>query len=152
MLCAGGVPFSVDHAIVCQGGGFIIQRHNELRDLEAEMLMMVCNDVEVDPSFRRSLGGTLNLGANKTPDARLDIHAQGFWERQKSAFFDVRVCHPNADSYRDLTPKQIYKKHENEKKRQYAERVMEIEQGTFTPLVFTTTGVSVSGTTADLRT
>ena len=38
------------------------------------------------------------------------------------------------------TPKQIYKKHENEKKRQYAERVMEIEQGTFTPLVFTTTG------------
>ena len=37
-------------------------------------------------------------------------------------------------------PKQIYKKYENEKKRQYAERVMEIEQGTFTPLVFRTTG------------
>ena len=39
-----------------------------------------------------------------------------------------------------LALKQIYKKHENEKKRQYAERVMEIEQGTFTPLVFTTIG------------
>ena len=38
-------------------------------------------------------------------------------ERQRSALFDVRVCHPNADSYRDLTPKQIYKNHENEKKR-----------------------------------
>ena len=50
------------------------------------------------------------------------------------------MCHPNADSYKDLTPKQIYKKHENKKKRQYAKRVMEIEQGTFTPLVFTTTG------------
>ena len=50
------------------------------------------------------------------------------------------MCHPNADSYRDLTPKQIYEKHENEKKREYAERVMEIEQGTFTPLVFPTTG------------
>ena len=73
-------------------------------------------------------------------DARLDIHDRGFQERQRSAFFVVRVSHPNADSYRDLTPKQIYKKHENEKKRQYAERVMEIEQGTFTPLVFTTTG------------
>ena len=70
----------------------------------------------------------------------LDIHAQSIWERQRSAFFDVRVCNPNVDSYSDLTPKQIYKKHENEKKRQYAERVMEIEQGTFTPLVFTTTG------------
>ena len=60
---------------------------------------------------------------------------------QRSAIFNVRVCHPNADSYRDLTPKQIYKKHDaNEKKRQYAERVMDIEQGTFTPLVFTSTG------------
>ena len=61
---------------------------------------------------------------------------------QRGGFIIQRhyVCHPNADSYRDLTPKQIYKKHENEKKRQYAERVMEIEQGTFTPLVFTTTG------------
>ena len=43
------------------------------------------------------------------------------------------MCHSNADSYRDLTPKQIYKKHENEKKRQYAERVMAIEQGTSLP-------------------
>ena len=59
--------------------------------------------------------------ANKAPDAPLDIHARGFWKRQRSAFFDVWVCHPNADSYRDLTPKQIYKKHKNEKKRQYAE-------------------------------
>ena len=50
------------------------------------------------------------------------------------------MCHPNADSYRDSTPKQIFKQHENEKKGQYAERVMEIEQGTFTPLVFMTTG------------
>ena len=34
----------------------------------------------------------------------------------------------------------VYKKHESEKKRQYVERVMEIEQGMFAPLVFTTTG------------
>ena len=140
MICACGVQFSVDHAMVCQRGGFIIQRHNELRDLEAEMLRMVCNDVEVEPVLQEVTGETLNHGANKAPDARLDIHARGFWERRRSAFFHVRVCHPNADSYRDLTPKQIYKKHENEKKRQYSEKVIVIEQGTFTPLVFTTTG------------
>ena len=97
---------------------------------------MVCNDVEVEPVLHEVTGETLNHGANKAPDARLDIHARGFWERQRSVIFDVRVCHPNADSYRDLTPKQIYKKHDNEKKRQYAERVVE----TLTPLVFTTTG------------
>ena len=31
--------------------------------------------------------------ANKVPYARLDIHARDFWERQRSAFFDVWVCH-----------------------------------------------------------
>ena len=140
MTCAWGVQFSVDHAMVCQRGGFVIQGHNELRDLEAEMLRMVCNDVEVEPVLQEVTGETLNHGANKAPDARLDIHARGFWERQRSVIFNVRVCHPNADSYRDLTPKQIYKKHENEKKRHYAEKVMKIKQGTFTPLVVTTTG------------
>ena len=32
-----------------RGGGFIIQRHNELRDLAAQMLNLVCHDVEVEP-------------------------------------------------------------------------------------------------------
>ena len=140
MLCACGIRFSVFHAMVCHRGGFIIQRHNELRDLEAEMLRMICNDVEVGPPLRDVTGETLNHGANKAPNACLDIHARGFWERQRSAFFDARVFHPNAGSYGDLTPKQICEKHENEKKRQYAETVLEIEQGTFTPLVFMTTG------------
>ena len=76
------VQFSVDQAMVCQRGGFIIQRHNELRDLEAEMLRMVCNDVEVEPVLQEVTGETLNHGANKAPDARLDIHARAFWERQ----------------------------------------------------------------------
>ena len=101
---------------------------------------MLCNDLELEPVLQEVTGETLNHGADKVPDARLDIHARSFWQRQISAFFDFRMCHSNADSYRDLTPKQIWKKHENEKKRQYAETVMEIEQGTFTPLVFTTIG------------
>ena len=70
----------------------------------------------------------------------LDIHARGFWDQRRSAFFDVRVCHPNAESYKDLEPQQIYRAHENEKKRLYSRRVLDIEHGTFTPLVFTTTG------------
>ena len=82
MLCACGVQFSVDHAMVCQRGGFIIQRHNELRDVEAEMLRMVCDDVKAEPVFREVTGETLNHGANKAPDARLDIHARGFWETE----------------------------------------------------------------------
>ena len=40
----------------------------------------------------------------------------------------------------DLEQQQIYRIHENEKKRLYSRRVQDIEHGTFTPLVFTTTG------------
>ena len=141
-VCVCGEAFSVDHAMICRRGGFVIQRHNELRDLEAEMLDMVCYDVEVELVLQVLTGETLERGARIAPDARLDIHARGLgvWERQRSAFFDVRVFHPNADSYRDLSPKQIYRQHENEKKRKYATQVSEIEQGTFTRLVFSTTG------------
>ena len=46
-ICACGENFTVDHAMICKRGGFVIQRHNELRDLEAELLSMVCSDREV---------------------------------------------------------------------------------------------------------
>ena len=98
-MCTCGDLFTVDHAMVCRHGGLIIQRHNEIRDLEAEMLRMVCTDVEIEPVLQEITGEELNRGADRAPDARLDIHARGFWDRQQSAFFDVRVCHPNADSY-----------------------------------------------------
>ena len=101
---------------------------------------MVCYDVQVEPALQPITGEQLARRTNQAPDARLDVHCRGFWEQQRAAFFDIRVCHPNADSYRDLSPKQIYRIHENEKKRKYKSRVTEIEQGTFTPLVFTTTG------------
>ena len=58
------------------------------------------------------------------------------------AFERDRDLHSSTFGYVTLmqTLKHIYKKHENEKKRQYAKRVTEIEQGTFTSLVFITTG------------
>ena len=138
--CACGDMFTIDHAMVCRKGGFIIQRHNEVRDLEAELLEIVCKDVQLEPPLQEVTGEQLNSGANLATEARLDIHARGFWEPSRSAFFDIRVCHPNAESYRDLQPQQIYRMHETEKKRSYSRRVLEIEHGSFTPLVFTSTG------------
>ena len=114
--------------LVCMRGGFFIQRHNEIRGLEAEILQVVCTDVEKEPVLREVTGEVLPRGADNAPDARLDIRARGFWARKQSAFFDVRVCHPSADSYKNLTPKQIYKLHENDKKRLYSSRVLEVER------------------------
>ena len=139
-VCVCGETFTVDHAMICKRGGFVIQRHNELRDLEADLLNMVCSDVEVEPVLQDISGEQLNRGSNKAQDARLDIHARGFWGPQSSAFFDVRVCHPNAESYRDQEIQQVYRIHENDKKRLYSRRVLDVEHGSFTPLVFATTG------------
>ena len=76
---------------------------------------MVCYDIEVEPGLQPVTGEDLNRGVNQPSDARLDIDARGFWKRQRSAYFDIRVCHPNADSYKDITPKQLYRQQEQEK-------------------------------------
>ena len=80
--CTCGEAFTVDHCMICKLACFISQRHNELRDLEAEFLSMVGSDVEIEPVLQDISGEHLNRGSNKAQDARLDIHARGFWERQ----------------------------------------------------------------------
>ena len=89
--------FTVDHAMICQRGVLVSQRHNEIRDLQAELLDVVCYDVQVEPALQPITDEELARGTNQAPDARLDVHCRGFWERQRAAFFDIRVCHPNAD-------------------------------------------------------
>ena len=44
----------------------MIQRHNELRDLEAEMLDMVCYDVDVEPVLQVLTGETLEIKEEPT--------------------------------------------------------------------------------------
>ena len=50
--------------MICKLGGFITQRHNELRDLEAEFLSMVCSDVEIEPVLQDISGDQLNRGSH----------------------------------------------------------------------------------------
>jgi len=54
--------------------------------------------------------------------------------------FDVRVFHPNAQSYRKSSISSIYRHHELQKKRENGDRIREVESASFTPLVFSTTG------------
>ena len=70
-VCVCGDTFTVDHAMICKRGGFVIMRHNELRDLEAELLNIVCSDVQVEPVLQDISGEQLNGGSNRAPDALL---------------------------------------------------------------------------------
>ena len=53
---------------------------------------------------------------------------------------DVHIFNPNAESYRNCTPETCFRRHEQEKRRQYDQRVREIEHASFSPLVFSTSG------------
>jgi len=86
------------------------------------------------------VGNTETRSSNQAERARLDVSAVGIWSPMERTFLDVRVMHVNSPSYMDKTPEQIYLQHEREKKRTYNHRILEIEKGTFTPLVFSTTG------------
>ena len=58
------------------------------------------------------------------------------------AFFDIRVFNPFAKSH--LNPNQtldaVFRKHETQKKRSYNQRVIEVEHGSFTPIVTSSCG------------
>ena len=36
----------------CKRGGFVIMRHNDIRDSEANLLKKVCSDVEIEPPLQ----------------------------------------------------------------------------------------------------
>ena len=58
----------------------------------------------------------------------------------RKSIFDVRVFHAPAPTNASKPIPVMYESHEKEKKRGYNARVIQIERGTFTPLVFSTSG------------
>ena len=71
---------------------------------------------------------------------RPDIRARGFWINGQQAFFDVRVFDPSASRYANQTMQQCFAKNEKEKKRNYNDRVINVDNGSFTPLIFSIHG------------
>lgn len=140
--CVCGSDFTVDHALSCPRGGFTIQRHNELRDVTAQLLTEVCHDVMIEPDLQPLTGETFqHKTAITTDEARLDIRAGGFWgTRSERAYFDVRVFNPQAKSHKNKAIPTLFSQTERLKRRSYDQRVREVEQGTFTPLIFSASG------------
>ena len=88
----------------------------------------------IEPPLQALTGELLSHDTSNSEDgARLDVSAQGFWgDRHHRAFFDVRVFHTNAPSYRKMQLPSAYRLHECQKQRSYDQRVEEVEHGSFT--------------------
>ena len=94
----------------------------------------------VEPQLQPLDNWRLNLrNAVTSPEARLDMKAGGFWSRGVTAFFDVRVTHGNSKCNQGKATSKIFKEQEEEKKRKYQQRVLDVEMGSFTPLVLEST-------------
>ena len=108
--------------------------HDDVRDLFASLLKDVCHDVEVQPHLQPLTGEVIISSANSSDDARLDVSARGFWQRGQRAFFDVRVFNPFAKSHLNQKLDTAFSSNENEKKRHYNQRIIEVEHGSFSSL------------------
>ena len=151
--CVCGQDFGINHALCCPTGGFPSIRHNEIRDITASLLAEVCHDVSTEPHLQPLTGEALTMRtANSGTEARLDICASGLWDNRFSrTFFDVRVFHPFVRTNRYSNLSGAYARHEKEKRRQYEQRVREVEMSTFTPLVFSTAGGMGRAATATMQ-
>ena len=86
--CPCGDKFDLQHALSCKKGGFVAQRHNELRDLAADLLAQVCKDVAVEPPLEKLSGETFqHKSANTSDEARLDVSARGVLVKGPKSFF-----------------------------------------------------------------
>ena len=120
-----GEPFTMEHALSSNRGGYVSLRHNEVRDLLTDLLSDTCNKVTVEPHLQPVCGERFQSASAITADeARLNIQAGGFWgRRHEIAYFDVRVFNPHASSNCTQSLARIYRRREAEKRRRYGERV-----------------------------
>ena len=115
--CPCGERFNVSHALSCKKGGFVAQRHDNLRDLLTHLLSKICKDVEAEPHLTPVTTEQMSLKtANTRDEARLDIKAIRFWQRGQNAFFDLRVTHVNSSYQKSTTTDEIFKIMNKQKK------------------------------------
>ncbi|KAL5262366.1 hypothetical protein ACHWQZ_G007921 [Mnemiopsis leidyi] len=138
--CGCGNENNIDHSLSCKKGGYVILRHNNIRDTTAKLLEEVCYDVQIEPRLIPIVEHNEEVydtaRGNKAENARLDVAARGVWSQFDRSFVDIRVTHPNCLSNSDKTLQELYNKHEKEKKDLYESRVIHVERGNFTPLGF----------------
>ena len=118
----------------------LVPKFQRLR-LFGTLLNEICNDIQIERQLQIFSGEHFDAKtANKHEDARLGISARGFWCSGQKALFDVKVFNPVASRYRNTPLSKCYIITENEKKKQYNERVLQVEHGSFTPLVMSSNG------------
>ena len=92
---------TVEHALSCARGGLPTIRHNEIRDLTANLLTEVCNDVRIEPELQAVTTEHLTgATANSQDGARLNISANGVWGGRSASMYEFSTpMHPRTRTW-----------------------------------------------------
>ncbi len=136
-FCQCGKENSIDHTLSCKKGGYVIMRHNNVRDLEAELMSEVCYNVQTEPELLPiDESHYLNRSTTETGErSRPDVCGVGVHGTHEKTFVDIVITHPNCPSNINKTTEQIYRTKERAKKYKYNERILQIEKASFVPIV-----------------
>ena len=135
--CDGcGAPSSLDHFLICRRGGFVVQRHNEIRDAIGDLAALAWGQVRQE---------TVVIEAEDQQSETLiaDLCVREVWLPQAEALFDIRVVDTDAQSYLHHTPSRVLLNAEVEKKNKYAEACA-ARHAHFIPLCFFVDGLAGS--------
>jgi hypothetical protein len=139
--CVCGSNYSLDHSQICKRGGFIHIRHDQPKEAFAAEASKILRDVQCEPPLEALSGEVMgHKSAIISDDARSDVRVRGFWSNMRNAFFEFRVFYPHARSYVNQSPSTLYNKFEKDRKREYEQRIRDIEDGDFTPMIMSSTG------------
>ncbi len=85
----------------------------------------------------------LSAPTDQTPPTgeRGDASAHGFWQRGRTAIFDVRITDTQSRSYRNKDYQKVLAQQEKDKKNQYLRPCLEMRKD-FTPLVYSVDGIA----------
>jgi hypothetical protein len=150
---------TVEHALCCKVGGLVHIQHDDVADEWRHLCgcALSFGRVTRKPQIYSSVSHQQRLEASsdahsgeeddptastdQTPPTgeRGDASAHGFWQRGRTAIFDVRITDTQSCSYRNKDYQKVLEQQEKEKKHQYL--CLEMRKD-FTPLVYSVDGIT----------
>ena len=81
-ICDCDAKFTLEHALCCHLGTYMIQRYNNLRDLGENLMREISHDVRVEPFLLEIPSHEITdllKSAIKDDETRAEFSANGFW-------------------------------------------------------------------------